>query len=422
MERQHDDNDYNVRPPNNLGGAVPSALRYDVDRQPIMPGGHRTMMRFYSSTSGSFSQGSVIRIPVSSSDYMDLNSAVLCLSVTNQSAAAADFDSQTASSIIERLRVYGGQGGSSVLDQIEHYALVSSSISSWTKTAEQRASDELLSNGGAFAAGGTLKVQIPLSYSAFFVNSTSKALPPCAWTLEVTLANGNNAFFGTVDMSGYTVNDVYLHIPSVSVSPSYSENLASMAQSQGGTISWTACGIQTSFGSLQGVGPQAVPINSRVSSLRALVSILRESANLNDETKYSSRHSIGWVSQFQYEIAGRMVPPQAVTVALDSDVGAAFSELIRIWASMSSCSTGTSYAAFNGPTNIGSVASGALGVCVEQFEDGGVISGLDVKTLGQQISLRCSTTAATVLEVFTMCLHDVVYSLDVNTGALTVTD
>ena len=146
MERQQNDTLANARIPARapMGGAVPAALRYDVGQVEGLPA-QRAMRRYYSSTGGTFSPANpTIRIDIGSQNYLDLNSALLCFSITNSSGAAMNADGGAAC-CIERLRVLSAQG--QVLESIDHYNLWAVTTAQFTSTQEANDAMSILAQG-----------------------------------------------------------------------------------------------------------------------------------------------------------------------------------------------------------------------------------------------------------------------------------
>ena len=433
MERQQNDTLANARMParGQMSGAVPAGLRYDIGQVEGLPA-TRAMRRYYSSTGGAFSPANpTIRFDVASANHLDLNSALLCFTITNGSGVPIKADGGAAC-CIERLRVLSNQG--QVLESIDHYNLWAATTSQFTATQEEANALSILAQGpititdnttaGEWEEDAVYPVSVPLK-CAFFQNASAKYLPAnCGFTLELTLAAANAAFVrgGAGDIV-YTVTNAYLQVPDVQINdPGFHANLLALAAENDGLISWSGLTAKTSFGSLQGAANHTIHINDRSRSLRGLMTVFRNNAVVAASTVYSlSAKSIEVVSQWGYEVAGRPCPAQAVDVVVPRGTSATYAQLMRLWSSTGSMNTGlVTRTAFDG-TYASAAAIACIGCALESFEDGSLYSGIDTASMAQPVSLRVTTAAAigaTVVEATTYALCDIEFSFNIMDGSL----
>jgi hypothetical protein len=388
------------------------------------------MRRYYSSTGGTFSPANpTIRIDIGSQNYLDLNSALLCFTITNGSGAVMNVDGGAAC-CIERLRVLSNQG--QVLESIDHYNLWDATTSQFTATHEENDAMSILAHGptdigdnttsGQWGIGAVHPVCIPLK-AAFFQCASAKYLPAnAAFTLEITLAAADAAFVTTAGAT-YTVTNAYLQVPEVQVTdPGFAANLLALAGESGGILSWSGLTAKASFGSLQGAANHTIHINDRSRSLRGLMSIFRNNGTIATSTVYAlSTKSIATISQWNYDVAGRPCPAQAVDVVVPRGTAHTYAQLCRLWSSTGSMNSGqVTRIEFDGLyAAVDAIA--CIGCALESFEDGSLYSGIDTASMAQPVSLRVTTAAAigtTTVEVTTYALADVEFSFNLMTGEL----
>jgi hypothetical protein len=337
-----------------------------------------------------------------------------------------------AACCIERLRVLSNQG--QVLESIDHYNLWAATTGQFTATQEENDAMSILAQGptdigdntssGQWGVDAVHPVCVPLK-CAFFQCASAKYLPAnAAFTLEITLAAANASFVrGDAGNIVYTVTNAYLQVPEVQVTdPGFAANLLALAGESGGILSWSGLTAKTSFGTLQGAANHTIHINDRSRSLRGLMSIFRNNATVATSTVYAlSAKSIETVSQWNYDIAGRPCPAQAVDVVVPRGTAHTYAQLCRLWSSTGSMNAGlVSRAEFDGAyAAVGAIA--CIGCALESFEDGSLYSGIDTASMAQPVSLRVTTAAAiaaTTVEVTTYALADIEFSFNLMTGEL----
>jgi len=358
-------------------------------------------------------------------EYADLNSATLAYRVSNASAADAGDatpDGMSAFHIFSRYRILSSTGA--ILEQLDSANLADTVICQYTKSAEEQHALSGMANGlTELTYGNSRRVQCPMNVSGWFRNSTSKALPPCSWVLELTIAPTAECWVSD-GAATLTYDDFHLCIPCVSVPHEFTANLEAMARAGAGAIQFTAATMRSYFGTLQGAGAgHVVAINDRSISLRSLLACIRNPAQTSVVTNYGlSRRSIGHISEYVWEAAGELWPPSSVTVGLANDTADAYASVLRVWGSTTDATSYVTHTEYSGGLDISAVDSrGILGQSFEAFEDNGLVSGLNSALYGGNVSLRVTTTAATALQVIVYAISDVVFSIDPDTREIIAT-
>ena len=201
----------------NLSGMLPAELKYGESTVLGLPS-VKTLREFHAENQATFTPtNNVIRIPVASSEFLDLDDCRLAFDLTNNSGAGETVDLDGgAGCVIDMLRVLSSQGVE--LERIEGYNLISTVQRQYTATdasiresgalygTQHTVHDNSWYNYGLVGIGlnpmgnDTLNHDITRHYelklegSGWFNPDLKKLLPPGAsFVLELTLAPGDAA-------------------------------------------------------------------------------------------------------------------------------------------------------------------------------------------------------------------------------------
>ena len=200
----------------NLSGMVAPELKYGESTALGLPS-VKTLREFHAENQSTFTpSNNIIRIPVSSMEFLDLMDCHLAFDFTNKSPAGNTVHLDGgASCVIDMVRVLSTQGVE--LERIEGYNLISTIIKQYTSTEVEMREDAALASGVSnllqihefnvvsgygynALMGETLDVNIKRHYelklkaSGWFNPDLKKLLPPgSSFILEITLATGNEA-------------------------------------------------------------------------------------------------------------------------------------------------------------------------------------------------------------------------------------
>ena len=467
-------------------GAIPLGLRYNLGVQDSIKS-DRTLRRFQAENPSVFTpNNNVVRIPISSENFLDLRHAVLGFDLKNSTATDPQWLDGGASCVIQRLRVLSTSGRE--LERLEQYNLLSCVLDQYAGSVTSQISDDVLKGAPArldhspfivagttaadyvsssglqitIAGGGTAILQnatggrgydqkqstrlstgitrhfeMPLRASGFFNSATGKLLPPrSGFVLELTLAPAVQAFARVSGSAAqaFECQNFICSIPSVMVKdPSFNSAMeARLAQG----ISWTGTTYQhhvnTSAGS---AGRDVLQIAARCRELKGLMSVMRKQTNIGSAAEFqSSRRTIQYISQYQYQVGSQNYPPNqvdisttvtpggttagtriAITTTADLDVSEAYAEVQRLFGNLgvqsgASCLIGAESFATSELNN----GTGLIGVDLSAFSDGSVMSGVNTADNALPVSLEILKTAAAnaVIQIDTYAVCGVRYIRD----------
>jgi hypothetical protein len=465
-----------------LSGAIPAGLRYNVG---VADGisAVRHLTTFTAENASVFGpNNSVIRIPVSSHGFLDHAQTRLCFDLHNVGTAAVTLDGG-ASCVIQRLRVLSVQNVE--LERIENYALLHSVLTQYTSDRGMMAADGLLTGApdrmdesveatavlgtpavaaadGApaqpavlgvagrargfgydqrqaisLAAAASRRFEIGL-HAGWFNSTTGKFLPPStSYILELTLYQGASCMLSTAAVD-YTLRNVELKIPVVTVQDGAFLDRVAMMQQQG--VSWRATTYKSHVNTTAaGAGADTVQISDRSMSLKGIFSIMRAQANINSRAHFKhSKRSIQPLEQYQYTIGSELYPRQQVDIQILTAAeltagGTAAGDFLitntRLQLGISNCFAevqrcfGTSGNRSGGRGLIGAESfgqselnngTGLIGCDLSAYSDSSVSSGLDTATQALPVSLRIVKNAAAravIQQIDTYCIADIEFML-----------
>jgi hypothetical protein len=467
-------------------GALPQGLRYG---QSVAEGvkASRRLQVFTAENASVFSPvNQTIRIPVSSGAFLDQKMARLCFDLTNTTNTDAVLLDGGAQCVIQRLRVLSVQGVE--LERIESYGLLHTIVEQYTSDRTHMAASAILSGaparcddfaffgsagggnntvtnkgvtitadgGGAMtleSAGGVgydqtqadrldtgvkRHYEFPL-HAGWFRPAGGKYLPPGAsYVLELTLASGvaalQNAAGGANDPN-YNLQNAELKIPAITVhDPAFNQRVQMMASNG---VSWKALSFKNHINTSPGAaGQDVLQIADRSMSLRALISVIRKQTNVAARAQLgTSRRSIQYIDNYQFQVGSDLYPPAQVDIVSDStrpaggtaegtrvfgqaaadvNVSEAYAEVQRAFGTFASKAPA---AGLIGPESFAQSESnngaGLIAVDLSAYTDSGVSSGIDTASQALPVSLRISKNACAndTLQVDSYAMCDIEFIL-----------
>jgi len=131
-----------------MSGAVPLGLRYNLGVQDAIAA-ERITRRFQAENPSTFTPtNNVVRIPVSSENFLDLRNTVLGFDLKNTTSTDTQWLDGGASCIIQRLRVLSNSGRE--LERIEQYNLLSCVLDQYAGSKTSMVSDDLLKGAARY--------------------------------------------------------------------------------------------------------------------------------------------------------------------------------------------------------------------------------------------------------------------------------
>ena len=354
-----------------MPAAAPRGLEHNG--VPQAPRGVRSLQKYTPDNGSTFSQTTnIIRIPVASSQFLDLKNAQLEFTIQNTSGQVAWLDSG-CQGLINKILIKNSSGVE--LERIDNYNVIAAKLDQYTESKTSIASKGVLSGAPhrvsdtpfitAAASGVAAEVAPVYNYETgmtitpTFTGHTGQIsvsgtggvgwlatdadslnddatrtysvqlrgawfnplrgeylMPGASFLLEITL---EQALVGlkTAATAAYSLTEPSLYIPSIMVDePTFLARLAAM-KSQG--VSWRGLSFKSHQSNVAGgAGNATVNINDRSSNLRGLMAIARFQANLTTVTDFSiSKSSIQFYSSYQYQIGSQLFPPQQVDMTTD---------------------------------------------------------------------------------------------------------
>jgi hypothetical protein len=201
-------------------------------------------------------------------------------------------------------------------------------------------------------------------------------------------------------------------------------------------ISWTGTTYQHHVNTSAGAaGRDVLQIAARCRELKGLMSVMRKQTNIGSAAEFqSSRRTIQYISQYQYQVGSQNYPPNqvdisttvtpggttagtriAITTTADLDVSEAYAEVQRLFGNLgvqsgASCLIGAESFATSELNN----GTGLIGVDLSAFSDGSVMSGMNTADNALPVSLEILKTAAAnaVIQIDTYAVCGVRYIRD----------
>lgn len=320
-------------------GTIPSELALTREFVSRSIHGLRSLRLFSPENAANFAPGSIVRIPVVSPNFLDLNEARLAFDFVAGTATSVKFDNG-AHCLIKRLQVLAADG--TELERIESYNLIHCIKTQYENTWTDHL-DDAMSSGAARPGFTAMSALVPLHSdilsgdvmnatiqrhfelrlraSGWFNPTLKRLLPPgTPFTLVLTLAEGLEALVIWDNTAGvassnvaYTFKNVFLKVPVVSVSdPAFMDLLQNL---RGRGYQWTSETWKIYTNTWASSGTQVMTINDRSLSLKALIGCMRQVSRLGVGVEAElSRRSIQALTDYQYQIGTDLYPPQKIDI------------------------------------------------------------------------------------------------------------
>ena len=267
--------------------------------------------------------------------------------------------------------------------------------------------------------------EVGLRCSGWFNTAHKRLLPAdCPSILEITLAEANGCLVRTSDADpdlNYSVTNPFVTVPVVSIMDATC--LQHMRQKMASGLTWSSHTYKHHVNTL-GVGTGAletVQINDRSYDLTAMLSTVRPILDISAVDKYSlGKYSVQGITSYQYEIGNQQFPPQSIAINTGAartaagtraitaagtgfNVSRLFSEVKMVLSRMGQTHVNVSAENF-GQSELNS-STGFLAVDCAAYTDMSTNSGIDTKSVSQNVSLQMNTTAILAAsQVDTFCL------------------
>ena len=261
--------------------------------------------------------------------------------------------------------------------------------------------------------------EVSLRSSGWFNTSHKRLLPGSTpFILELTLAEANSCLVrrptaGATDANLlYTVTNPFITVPVVSIQDV--QCLQHMSQKMAQGLSWSAHTYKHHVNSIaNGTGEQtSVQINDRSYDLTAMLTTIRNTGDLQAVDKYSlGKYSVQGVTSYQYEIGNTQYPPQQIAIKTGANnaktaagirvilpdntgfnVSRLFSEVKMVLSRMGHPHVNVNAENF-AQSEINN-ATGFLAIDLASYSDNSTNSGIDTKSVSQNVTLQLTTQAA----------------------------
>lgn len=368
-----------------LSGSIPSSLSYGVESSSGLPG-KRMLLQFAPENTSTFNESNnIVRIPVNSTQFLDMKQARLAFDLTISGTTSEGFLDGGAACVIQRLRVLSVTGLE--LERIESYNLLHSILDQYASTQQDRISDNLTSgaplqdryyidaqattavtNATVTTGAGTSNVSaLPIVANGanihmygygqeqadrfgpntsftqlkhyelklkagWFNPSLGKLLPPnVSFVLELTLAPYASCLTAPSGTMLYSIQNFFLKIPGVMVMDSGFMERVRMLQQRGSE--WNAVTYKLYTGVVSTASANNyVQISDRSHSMTALITILRTQAYINSITRFKlSKRSLQYISQYQATIGSDLYPPTQIELATSTATGGGTPSQLTPW-------------------------------------------------------------------------------------------
>ena len=318
---------------------LPTSMRYRLTGAETIAS--RTRLSRFDATSSSYGSNSnnKILIPIQADGFIDTSKSYLYLKVqsnhTSATNAPINFDGNVAS-IIDKLEV-SVSGASGKVETLDRYNVFHLYDQTWNSGIEEITHQQAVNGGSAPALewkakgaslaktggqGATSDFRVlALKLKAGFLTSYfNKALPMGLpqFTLEITLAPGIQAFISSANdvlVNTYSVSEARFYAPVYQIlddglMAAYKQQISSS------DTSWVSQSFSTIINTIQAVGSkQTLQLNASYRSLNGLVSLMRPTANMNDdELNVLTAFNITKVVGYLYRIGGIQYPSDAVDI------------------------------------------------------------------------------------------------------------
>ena len=276
-----------------------------------------------------------------------------------------------------------------------------------------------------------------------FNPSTAKLLPPnTPFQLEITLRSAADALVNQAGSNAvdYTVKNVELHIPSITVNDNQYMMMVNQRLSQGVSIK---CNSYDHFVNTtsQGAGKDVVQISARARSLKGLMSVYRRQTKISSDDDFKiSKRSIQYISDYQYKVGSNNYPVDRVELQTDissdavSGVGTAagtrlplsstadlniseaYNHVLRLFGSLNNSNANIQIGQEAYAQSENNNGAGIVAIDLSSFSDGSVNSGINTLN-NMPVSLEFTKVALGVtgaLQIDTYAVKELVIMRDAN--------
>ena len=357
-----------------LSGSIPSSLSYGVESSSGLPG-KRMLLQFAPENTSTFTaSNNIVRIPVNSTQFLDMKQARLAFDMDITGTSTATYLDGGAACVIQRLRILSVTGLE--LERIESYNLLHAVLDQYSTTVQERISDNLTSgspgqdryyvsattttatNSATVTTGtgssnvsalpiaavpngvhkygynqadsecfnpntsNTIRRHWELKLKAAWFNPTlGKLLPPnVSFVIELTLAPYSASLCSPAGTALYALTNFFLKVPGVMVMDSGFMERVRMLQQRGSE--WNGVTYKLYTGVISSLGNNQVQISDRSHSMTALITILRSQQYINDLTRFKlSKRTLQYVNQYQATIGSDLYPPTQFELVTSEDTG-----------------------------------------------------------------------------------------------------
>ncbi len=432
-----------------MESSLPLSMRYAVTGADAIPS--RTRLSRFDATSSEYSANSnnQILIPCSADGFISSAESYLFMRVESEHATAGVAHLEgDLSCLIDKIeiQVQGSSGKVETIDNYNTYALLDSRYNSDLSDATY---NQVVSGGHAPAltynprgigmteAGGTGgnpdHTIVAVKLKAGFLNGYyDKALPMGLpqFTIMLTLASATDALINTANGStniNYKVSQVRWYAPVFQI---LDENVmgAYTRQIQSSPTMWIGQSVSTVVNTTAaGAARRTFQLNASYKSLNGMVSVIRNTTNLNNKEKASIANStIVGALEFLYRIGSVQYPQDAIEIGSVLATGTGFNlsrayiEAVKTFAKhgkMHAKNTQVDRAAFianetgNAPTSCG---AGVLAINLKRYTDDRLVNvGLNTAGSGAPSTLEVNFDATAVAgQLTTFCLYDCVWIMN----------
>jgi hypothetical protein len=270
-----------------------------------------------------------------------------------------------------------------------------------------------------------------------FNPSTAKLLPPnTPFQLEITLRSASDALVNLAGSNAvdYQVNNVELHIPSITVNDNQYMMMVNQRLAQGVSIK---CNSYDHFvnTTASGAGKDVVQISARARSLKGLMSVYRFQASISSDDDFKiSKRSIQFISDYQYKVGSNNYPVDKVELSTDTTAGGtsagtrlplastaglniseAYNHVLRLFGSLNNSNANIQIGQEAYAQSSNNNGAGIIAIDLSSFSDGSVNSGINTLN-NMPVSLEFTKTAVTnaVVQIDTYAVKELVIIRDAN--------
>jgi hypothetical protein len=268
-----------------------------------------------------------------------------------------------------------------------------------------------------------------------FNPSTAKLLPPnTPFQLEITLRSAADALVNLAGTNAvdYQVNNVELHIPSITVNDNQYMMMVNQRLAQGVSIK---CNSYDHFvnTTASGAGKDVVQISARARSLKGLMSVYRFQASISSDDDFKiSKRSIQFISDYQYKVGSNNYPVDKVELSTDTTAGGtasgtrlplastaglniseAYNHVLRLFGSLNNSNANIQIGQEAYAQSENNNGAGIVAIDLSSFSDGSVNSGLNTLN-NMPVSLEFTKTSASnaVVQIDTYAVKELVIMRD----------